>query len=157
MDGSPVDVRAADPADAALLASMLADFNVEFDSPGPDVAILAPRYERLLAGPDFWAVIAGDPAVGFATVAMRPSVYSAGDVALLEDFFVRPEMRNRRVGAAMMEALLDRLDQMDAGALEVQVDEPDADAMRFYARYGLQLRDALTDDRVLVLWLDLEV
>ena len=59
---SAVAVYRAGPADAQVVASLLHDFNVEFDTPTPAVEVLpSERLARLLAGGDVVALLAGEP------------------------------------------------------------------------------------------------
>lgn len=50
--------RRAGPADAEVIARLLHDFNIEFDTPSPGVAVLAERLRSLLATPDTIAYLA---------------------------------------------------------------------------------------------------
>ena len=67
--------RAADVADAGVVAGLLDAFNREFDTPTPGPDVLATRLERLLAGGHVVAVLAGEPAMAVALVTMRPNVW----------------------------------------------------------------------------------
>ncbi|WP_291380165.1 GNAT family N-acetyltransferase [Demequina sp.] len=152
MSQAVVEVRRASGDDAAELARLLTAFNAEYDAAVPPQEVLEDRYRAMLSGPDFVALLAGTPAVGFATVALRPSVYHEGRVGLLEDLFVAPERRNEGIGAALVGELAAIALDEGWGQLEVQVDEPDVDAMRFYARHGFISRDETNGDRALLWW-----
>ena len=52
MDDKDWTPRRATPEDADEVTRLLHDFNTEFDTPSPGVAVLAPRLRRLLAGND---------------------------------------------------------------------------------------------------------
>ena len=76
----------ATPARAAAVARLLHDFNSEFETPVPSVADLAQRFARLLRRDDVVVVLALDPdPVGFALLTFRPTPYSDGPLAQLED------------------------------------------------------------------------
>ncbi len=154
MADAPGPLRFASPEDAATLAALLREFNAEYNSPTPPAAVLEERYRSHLAGDAFWAVLTGTPPHAFATVSLRPSVYHPGPVALIEDLYVRPAQRGHGIGAQIMTAIQERARADGCGALEVQVDEPDVDAMRFYERHGFALREPLTQDRALLMWLE---
>jgi hypothetical protein len=83
-------IRVAAPADAEEVARLLHDFNVEFAAPTPGVGVLADRLRRLLAGEETLAILAGSPAVAVALVTLRPNVWFAGPVALLDELYVHP-------------------------------------------------------------------
>ncbi|WP_200809104.1 GNAT family N-acetyltransferase [Demequina sp. NBRC 110051] len=148
--------RTATPHDAAALAAMLCDFNREFEAAVDDLAVVEARLSRLLARRDFFAVLVGAPAIGFATVALRATAYGDGDVAALEDLYVKPSERGRGAGSALMTALGAQARARGIAAAEVFVDEPDADALRFYQRHGFVHRDPATGDRAFYLHHDLD-
>jgi hypothetical protein len=92
-------VRRAGTADAHLLGQLLFDFNTEFEAPTPTASALAERFRSLLAGTDLVAFLAEcaegveHPAVrtsGFALLSLRPTPYSEGPLAQLEELYVRP-------------------------------------------------------------------
>lgn len=58
---APDSPRIASVAEAATVAELLDRFNREYDTPTPGRAVLTRRLERLLAGPDLVALLAGDP------------------------------------------------------------------------------------------------
>src|SRR3954452_21070476 len=94
--------RVATVADATVLARLLEAFNREYDDPTPGVEVLATRLTRLLVGRDVLALLAGDPPVGVALVTLRPNVWYDGPVALLDELYVRPELRGRGTGTALI-------------------------------------------------------
>src|SRR4051794_34829506 len=72
--GGPVVPRLATVREAAEVARLLHDFNTEFDTPTPDVEVLAHRLSHLLGDGMTFAVLAGEPAVAVALVTMRTNV-----------------------------------------------------------------------------------
>ncbi|WP_062069154.1 GNAT family N-acetyltransferase [Demequina sediminicola] len=151
MAHSTFDVRVASPDDAASLATLLRDFNQEFDAPVDEQTALEGRLSRLLARRDFFAVLVGDPAFGFATVALRATAYGDGEVAALEDLYIRPDARGQGAGSALIESLGQHARARGIVAAEVFVDEPDADALRFYQRHGFVHHDPGTGERAFYL------
>jgi len=135
-DVSGPTVRWAGPDDAAVVATLLHDFNTEFDTPSPGVGELGARLRTLLAGPSTLALLAGEPAVGVALVTLRPNVWYKGPVALLDELYVRPDRRSGGLGAAMIAELLAESSRRGVGLVEINVDEIDTDARRFYERHG---------------------
>ncbi|GIG54360.1 hypothetical protein Dac01nite_11120 [Demequina activiva] len=138
-----------------MLAQLLWDFNAEYDESTPSIATLERRLQALLAGDGFWAILAGVPAVGFATLAMRDSPYYEGRVAYLEDLYVVQDMRGTGIGSAIMALLITESERRGAGLVEIGVDEPDVDAMRFYVRHGFVHRDPETGDRAFHIYREL--
>jgi len=118
------------------VATLLDDFNREFDTPTPGVDVLTGRLRHLLVGNDVVVLLIGQPAVGVAVVSFRLNVWYAGPVALLDELYVRPHLRGRRLGHALLEAACDLARQRGADVLEINVDGEDTDARRFYEAHG---------------------
>jgi GNAT superfamily N-acetyltransferase len=133
--------RIATVAEAQEVAGLLDRFNREFDTPSPGPAVLSARLERLLAGREVVALLAGDPAVGVALLTMRPNVWCEGSVALLDELYVVPAQRGRGIGTAVLQAAEAVVRERGGELLEVNVDGEDADARRFYERHGYTNHD----------------
>ena len=140
-------IRRATPGDAGEVARLLHDFNTEFATPSPGVAVLADRLRELLAGDDTVALVAGTPGVGLALVTFRPNVWYAGPVALLDELYVAPDLRSRGIGAALIGELMALARHRDAGLVEINVDEGDVDAQRFYKRHGFSVTEPGSTER----------
>ena len=130
------DVRHATVDDVDAAAGLLHDFNVEFDTPTPEPAVLATRLRRHLPTGDLVAVLHGDPPDGLALVSFRATVWSDGPVALLDELYVRPDLRGRRIGHALITAVEALAVERGARVVEVNVDGEDVDARRFYTAHG---------------------
>ena len=142
-------VRLASPDDGPLAAGLLHDFNTEFGSPTPGPAALERRLRTLLAEPTTLTWLGGDPAVAIALVTLRTNVWFDGPVALLDELYVAPGSRGRGVGSALVEALFARAREDGWGLIEVNVDEFDHDARRFYERHGFANTEPGSDEREL--------
>ena len=142
-------VRLATVDDAPAAARLLHDFNTEFGSPTPGPAVLERRLRELLAEETTLAWVGGDPAVGIALVTLRTNVWYDGPVALLDELYVAPDWRGRGVGSAMIGALLTRAGSKNWGLVEINVDEFDHDARRFYERHGFASTEPGSDERAL--------
>ena len=129
-------VRLAEPRDAAVVATLLHDFNLEFETPTPGVEVLAGRLEALLRGDDTIALLGGEPAAGVALLTLRPNVWYDGAVALLDELYVRPPLRGRGIGTALLHRACAVVRERGGRLLEINVDEVDTDARRFYERHG---------------------
>ncbi|MGI8685838.1 MAG: GNAT family N-acetyltransferase [Acidimicrobiales bacterium] len=136
MGGERWTVRLATADDAADVARLLHDFNTEFDTPTPGVDVLAERLRRLLGHDETVAILAGDPPVGVALVTLRPNVWYAGPVALLDELYVVPHRRGQGAGSAIIGLLLATARARGVGLIEINVDESDVGAQRFYERHG---------------------
>ncbi|WP_220433321.1 GNAT family N-acetyltransferase [Kocuria coralli] len=130
-------LRVAKPADAAVVGTMLSDFNREFGSPTPAAGELAIRFETLLARQDVLVVLAElDSAVGFGYLTLRPTPYGDGPLAQLEELYVRPGLRGRGIGSELLRRAVDEVVARGAIEMHINVDEVDKDTRRFYERYG---------------------
>jgi GNAT superfamily N-acetyltransferase len=141
--------RRASPADAAEVAEMLHAFNTEFDTPTPSVEVLTERLRRLLARDDMVALVAGDPATGLALLTFRPGVWDDGPVTLLEELYVRPGLRGRGIGHGLLEHALALAHERGSANLEINVDEGDTGARRFYEAHGFSNTEPGETERLL--------
>ena len=149
------EARRAEPADAEVIARLLHDFNTEFDTPSPGVAVLADRLRSLLTTPDTIAYLAGEPPVGVALVTLRTNVWYNGPVALLDELYVAPDRRGQGLGAAMISRLIADANESGFSAIEINVDAGDVDAQRFYEHHGFSGADADTGERAFYFALEL--
>jgi GNAT superfamily N-acetyltransferase len=143
-DGS---VRRATVEDAAMVARLLDDFNTEFDTATPGVDAIDRRLRDLLAEDSTFALLAGDPPCAVALVTLRPNVWYQGPVALLDELYVAPARRGEGLGSAIMAQLLIECRRRRVELIEVNVDESDVDAQRFYGRHGFALVEPDTGER----------
>jgi len=141
--------RLATVDDAVDVAGLLDDFNSEFDTPTPGRAVLADRLRALLARDATFAIVAGTPAVAVALVTLRTNVWYSGDVALLDEMYVAPELRGRGIGSAIMQQLISISTERRVELIEINVDEGDVDAQRFYERRGFSSTEAGSTERAL--------
>jgi ribosomal protein S18 acetylase RimI-like enzyme len=155
VDVPPSPPRLAAPDDVDDVARLLHDFNLEFDTPTPGVAVLRPRLRTLLAANATFAVLAGAPAVGVALVTLRPNVWYEGPVALLDELYVVPELRDRGIGSQVLELVVAECRARGVDLIEVNVDEGDVDAQRFYRRHGFTEVDPDTHERAFYFYREL--
>jgi GNAT superfamily N-acetyltransferase len=147
--------RLATVDDAGDVARLLHDFNTEFDTPTPGPEVLAGRLRALLAGDETFAVVAGSPPVAVALVTVRPNVWYDGRVALLDELYVRPDLRGRGIGSAIVERLVATAREGNVDLVEINVDEGDVDAQRFYRRHGFSMTEDGSTERAFYLWREL--
>jgi ribosomal protein S18 acetylase RimI-like enzyme len=137
MDG--VAVRRATPDDAAVVGRLLWDFNTEFETETPSAEEFAGRFARLLGRDDQLVLLAEsaerDP-VGFGYLTFRDTAYFDGPIGQLEELYVRPDLRDQRIGTALLQGFLAACRERGAGEMHINVDEVDTDARRFYERHG---------------------
>ncbi|UMG94244.1 GNAT family N-acetyltransferase [Nocardioides sp. TF02-7] len=136
-DAADDAVRRAGPDDAEVVGRLLFDFNTEFESPTPSADEFSARFRRLLDLPDVLVLLSGpaDP-TGFAYLTLRPTPYGDGPLAQLEELYVRPHLRDRGIGTALLTAALTEVRSRGAIEMHINVDEVDVDTRRFYERHG---------------------
>ena len=147
--------RPADVSEARVVAELLDTFNREYETatPGPDV--LTTRLERLLAGRDVIALLAGDPPVAVALMTLRPNVWYDGAVAVLDELYVTPTLRGQGIGSALLAGAEAVLRERGAELVEINVDGEDVDARRFYERHGYANHEPGEDEPLLYYYREL--
>jgi GNAT superfamily N-acetyltransferase len=125
---------------------LLHDFNTEFDTPSPGAQILADRLIRSV-GDQLFVILGGEPPVGVAVVSLRPNIWFDGPVALLDELYVAPDRRSRGLGRQLLDMARAESARRGAELMEINVDEADRDAQRFYGRAGFTMIDPDTGER----------
>ncbi|NUL45847.1 GNAT family N-acetyltransferase [Cellulosimicrobium funkei] len=128
----------AGPGQAVVVGRLLHEFNTEFGSPTPSAEDFAARFEALLAGGDALVLLAGSTVAptGFAFLTLRPTPYSDGPLAQLEELYVRPEQRGRGIGTELLLDAIAHVSTRGGEEMHINVDEIDEDTRRFYERHG---------------------
>jgi GNAT superfamily N-acetyltransferase len=138
--------------DAETVTQLQIDFGDEFDDPAPSFDVLLPRFRRLIVDPTAFVLLAGerqDPA-GYAVVTLRPTVYTDGPLAVLDELYVRPARRSEGIGTALLTSAIDEVLRRGGAEMHINVDEVDTDARRFYERHGFVNVEPGTDYRMLL-------
>ena len=143
-----IDVRRATPADAAVLGRLLWDFNTEFETEADPADVLAERFARLLVRDEAIALLAGEDE-GFAFLTLRPAIWYDGPVSQLEELYVAPDLRDRGIGTALLDAARRLVRGLGSPEMHINVDEVDTDTRRFYDRHGFANIEAGKDYRML--------
>ncbi|UVJ39962.1 GNAT family N-acetyltransferase [Arthrobacter sp. CJ23] len=128
----------AGPEHAEIAGRLLYDFNSEFETPTPEAAEFTRRFTQLLERDDVMVLLSGnvlDP-TGFAFLTLRPTPYSDGPLAQLEELYVRPELRGSGIGTALLQEIDARVREVGCEEIHINVDEIDHDTRRFYERHG---------------------
>jgi ribosomal protein S18 acetylase RimI-like enzyme len=134
-------VRPAGPEDAADVARLLHDFNAEYSEPTPPVAALSARIGELLASGDIRVLLAGDPPHGLAMIRLRPSIWTEGPDAYLEELYVAPARRGGGAGRALLGAAIDLSRSEGAAHFDVVTAEADTAAIGLYESFGMVNRE----------------
>lgn len=130
--------RLATTEDAPALARMLHDFNTEFGDPSPGPAVLETRVREFLTQGVKTYLVAGKGPGGFAQVSLNASIWTEGPIVLIEELYVRPELRRRGLGRELMDSILELAREEGAGGLEVITGEDDTGARALYESFGFR-------------------
>jgi ribosomal protein S18 acetylase RimI-like enzyme len=133
----------AGPAEAGVVAGLLVGFRDFWAATTPTREQFETTVRVLLDDPDtdflLAAAASGAAAAGFAQVRYRLSAWTGADDAWLEDLYVDPAARSAGLGAALVEAVLARARARGCRRVELDVNEENTGACRFYARHGFSL------------------
>ena len=133
-----VEVRFGTTGDADQLAQMLHDFNLEFGDPSPGVEILQRRVSTLIEDGRMTYLVAGNGPDGFAQISFRPSVWAKEPVGYIEELYVKPDLRGRGIGNALMTAIFDECHRRKAPGIELVTGEDDTGARALYEKFGFK-------------------
>jgi ribosomal protein S18 acetylase RimI-like enzyme len=143
-------VRRASPADVEAVAKLLHDFQKEYEEPTPGVPVLAQRYEKLLRSGEMIVLLVGDGPDGFAQLRFRPTVYSDGLDAYLEELYVVPTRRGQGLGRALLEAAMETARDEGATRMDLGTSEADVAALALYESAGFTNREGRPDGPVML-------
>ncbi len=141
---SDVRVRAAEPADVALLMTMIREL-AEYEKLADEVRATEELLARALfdALPSAEALIAerdGEP-IGYALFFSTFSTFLAIEGIWLEDLYVRPAHRKGGAGRALLAAVAARLRERGGGRLEWAALDWNELALGFYRGLGAERMD----------------
>jgi ribosomal protein S18 acetylase RimI-like enzyme len=136
------NVRLAQPADAALVASMLAKFRDAIGRGAPGNEEIEPAVERVMGeGGEYLLAFDedGSPA-GVAQFRHRWSTWHSGRDGWLEDLYVVESHRRLGVGRALVDEVIARAREHGCMRLELDVDEDNPAAIALYEALGFSDR-----------------
>ncbi len=140
-DEEEVAIRRATPADAPSLGRLLHAFSMEFGEETPEPEVIAERAAPLIESGDVTVLFAGSGPDGFAQLRFRPSLYTGGVDAHLEELYVVPERRGRGLGRALLEAAMDHARERGAVRIDLATSEDDTAARGLYESAGFTNRE----------------
>lgn len=131
--------------DAADVARLLHDFNLEYSEPTPPVEGLGKILARLLEEEEIAVLLAGAGPDGLALLRFRPGVWSAGLEAHLQELYVIPSLRGGGIGRALMEAAIELCRERGADGIDLNTGESDTAARALYESMGFSNREGSPD------------
>lgn len=145
MEKSEIQVRLATVEDAAAIARLLRDFNLEFSEPTPGVEALTEKVRSLLAESEITVLLPGEGPDGLALLRFRPALWSEGLEAYLQELYVVPELRGRGIGRALMEHTVELVRERGADGIDLNTGETDTAARGLYESMGFTNREGGPD------------
>ena len=138
-------VRVASAADAAAVGALLDEFNREFGDPTPGPAQLARRIEQLIGEGDTAVLLAGCGPDGLAVLRLRQAIWSDDLECYLAELYVKPALRRRGLGRALMRAAMELARARGAGHMDLGTGEQDVAARALYESLGFSNREGKPD------------
>jgi ribosomal protein S18 acetylase RimI-like enzyme len=141
-----ITVRPATVADAAVLAEMVDAFNVEYGRPAGLHTPESIRRDGFGDEPAFRALIAwdGEMAAGYTIWYPTWESVTPAHGVYMQDLWVRPDDRSRKVGRALVAALARIVTQRGATHLWWRVDEDNLRGQAFYRSIGATVDPPIT-------------
>jgi ribosomal protein S18 acetylase RimI-like enzyme len=140
-----IQVRRAKVEDAAAIARLLRDFNLEYDEPTPPVEELTETIARLLGEGEITVLLVGDGPDGLSLFRFRPGIWSAGVETYLQELYVVPGLRGRGIGRALLEATIELARERGADGIDLNTGETDTAARTLYESMGFSNREGSPD------------
>lgn len=145
MEQLPAHVRPARAEDCEEIARLLHDFNTEFGEPTPGVEALSGYSRRLLEQGEMTVLLAGDGPDGLALLRFRPSVWTGGLEAHLQELYVVPSLRGRGIGRTLLETAIATAREAGADGIDLNTGETDTAARALYESMGFTNREGSPD------------
>jgi ribosomal protein S18 acetylase RimI-like enzyme len=135
MASTEIEIRRAGVEDAATVARLFRDFNLEFGEPTPDLETQIGYLRPLFESGEITVLLAnGD--TGFSMLRLRPSPYTGKPEAHLQELYVVPARRSEGIGRALLEATMDAAREAGATGIDLNTGTTDTAARMLYISAG---------------------
>jgi ribosomal protein S18 acetylase RimI-like enzyme len=145
MEKREIQVRQATAEDAAAIARLLHDFNLEFEEPTPDVETLSAKVRKLLEAGEITVLLAGEGPDGLAVLRFRPALWSEGLETYLQELYVVPSLRGNGIGRELLQRAIDLARERGADGIDLNTGETDTAARGLYESMGFTNREGGPD------------
>lgn len=145
MEKPEIQIRRAEARDAAEIARLLHDFNVEYCEPTPGVEELTETVGRLLGEGEITVLLAGEGPDGVALLRFRPGIWSAGLEAHLQELYVVPPLRGQGIGRSLLTEAIELSRERGAKGIDLNTGETDTAARALYESMGFTNREGAPD------------
>lgn len=138
-------LRRADAADAALLVGFIRELWLHEGIPFTEARVAGPLQE-LLRNPQLGRVFVVEvdgEAAGYAVLGFGFSLEYGGRDAFLDELYLAPTQRGRRLGSRVLELLEEAAREAGIHALHLEVGRENAAGRALYARRGFADQDRL--------------
>ncbi|GAB3998039.1 aminoalkylphosphonate N-acetyltransferase [Spirosoma daeguense] len=127
-----LSIRKATLADAPVIY----DFLCTLEEITLDVIAFNQVFSQNLANPAIHYLVAEQEnnVLGFVSCHIQVLLHHVGKVGEIQELFVRPDVRNQRIGHQLIEALTTLAKQENLVNLEVTTNQKRVDTVRFYER-----------------------
>jgi ribosomal protein S18 acetylase RimI-like enzyme len=139
---SALQIRACLAGDFYGVAALLGQL---WPEKRPDHAALRAVYDRALAcdSQAYICAAEGERIVGFASLAIRDSLWQEGGLAHVDELVVDEEHRGRGAGARLLEHLAALVKERGCRRIELDSAYHRQEAQRFYERQGFENRGCI--------------
>ncbi len=127
-------IREAKLSDAAIIVQLIKE--PTFGELSPLTVAYVPRY-LACSGSHILLAEEDGQGVGLLCYSLRPDLYHASNVCLIEQFVVKETARGHGVGGALLTDLLHRLSATNCAEVSVTVLPNNEQAIKFYRAHGL--------------------
>jgi ribosomal protein S18 acetylase RimI-like enzyme len=145
MSQSEIHVRQANAEDAAPIARLLRDFNIEYSEPTPEVATLTDTVRRLLEESEIVVMLAGTGPDGLSLFRFRPALWADGPETYLQELYVVPALRGQGVGRRLLEETIDFARAAGSAGIDLNTGETDTAARNLYESMGFTNKEGGPD------------
>ena len=146
-DPVPVSVRLAEIEDAAAMAGLASRLAADLGEHSPVTPTFVVGYLRRL-GCHVLLALRGRAIIGLLSYTLRPSLYHAADVCLVDELVVQPAERNCGLGTRLLEQVLRRAREQRCAEVSLSVMTSNRAALRFYQRHGFEDQALLLELRL---------
>jgi ribosomal protein S18 acetylase RimI-like enzyme len=145
MDQSQIHLRQATAEDAAAIARLLRDFNLEYDEPTPELATLTETVRRLVEDSEIAVLLAGDGPDGLSLFRFRPALWAEGPETYLQELYVVPDLRGQGIGRRLLEETIEFARAAGASGIDLNTGETDTAARALYESMGFTNKEGTPD------------
>ena len=140
-----ISVWRAEPHEAEAVARLIVEFRDHLGLDWPSENAFLAGVERLIEQRDAAFLLASPhddaPPAGVAQVRFRYGLWWAAEDCLLEDLFVREDVRSGGVGRALVEAVIELARERGCRRVELDVNDANAPALKVYESLGFSAQD----------------